>query len=47
MKKLLERVRRYLFRSAKTGRYVSKDEAERHPTTTVRESAGWRNKPLK
>lgn len=29
---------RYIYRSAKTGQFVSQAWAKRHPTTTVRES---------
>lgn len=31
--------RRFRYRSAKTGRFTTKQDAERHPSTTVRERA--------
>lgn len=37
MKKLLHHIRR-LFRSAITGKFVSKEFAEAHPETTVKET---------
>lgn len=35
--KLLKRVFRYIFRDAVTGKFVSKEFAESHPDTTVKE----------
>lgn len=38
MKKLLKLLgKRYIYRSAKTGRFVPRIYAKRHPATTVRE----------
>lgn len=37
LKKLLKALKRFIFRSAQTGRFVSRDYAERHPDVTTRE----------